>query len=169
MKQHRHWENHDNNVIAVKLLWSELEFDVKYAVAKRAKLAGIKGEQLKNFAFTPSDMDWLLRTIDTAIGNVKNKLKSALVDHSHMASDELLKHPCEYNLIFRFDDEWLGNADTLMNLIHSYIVDYCTAEYLDMIPEVNTDKIKENCEAILLKAYDEINAIDLTDIPRFRL
>ena len=165
---HIHHE-HDCTNVAVNLYSSELMFDIEYGIVKRAKLLGVKGEMLKNFEFTDSDRDWALRQINTALGKVQSKLKCAHVNRSQMSSDELLEGKDVYGLPFHFEQgtKWLGHADNLTNLIHSFVVNYCIAEYLDMAG-IRHDNVTRIAEESLLEAYAEINSV-IIDTPKFIL
>lgn len=144
-------KEHVNDYI-VHLLWAELVFDVRYAIVKSAKLSGIKGEDAKNFQFTKDDKDWLLRQFDTAVHNVKTAAGWACVRASRFSTDELLDIPKEFNIVFRFadDDGWQGDADSLMNSTHNYVVNYTLAEWARLRADYSS------VESRVLLAYDNL-------------
>lgn len=180
MDNHNHHHHHDHNWVEhkkrgkiqefiVHLLWAELEFDVKYGIIKRAKLAGVKGEANKNYKFTVSDEDWLLRAIEKHVQNAKSKLNWACKNVARFSSDELLRHPLEYNLLFVFDDvEWLGSSNDLMNYIHEYVTNACVAEWLEMEQSPTYQSLKEKAEDNLNKAWTELNHV-IIETPKFIL
>lgn len=154
----------------VHILWAEVEFDVKYGIVKRAKLRGVEGKATKNYKFTKSDEDWLLRAVDKAVHNAKAKCGWACKHVGRFSSDELLETPMEYNFNFKFDGEkWLGSSQDLMNYIHTYITDSCLAEWLEMEGNPTYAGISARAEEAIQKAWEEINHVLLDETPKFIL
>lgn len=166
---HRHDRHHHHDrTYLIHLLWAELEYDIKYAIAKRGKMMNLKGDDARNFAYTEQDADWMLRQVETAVSNVRKKMGWAVVDKSKMSSDELLDTPMEYNIVISMPESWLGHADNVMNSAHTYVVNYCVSNYLDMAGTSHEGmaaaaaSYSAQAETNLDAVYDEINAVYIT-------
>ena len=174
---HRWVEKKPNQEYCIHLLWAEMEFDIKYGVIKRAKLSGVEAQAdkkykpAKNYQFTQSDEDWMLRMIDRAVGNVRSKLKNVVQHASRFASDELLPKMKDYDIVLHYDGDvqWLGSADDVMNNIHEYVVDYCISDFLEMDGMTQqAERMMSRAEQALENAYDETNSV-IIQTPMFIL
>lgn len=143
----------------VKLLYAELEYDVRYVLWKRGRMDEKE-----------EDDDWMLRQFRTAEGNLRRRLSWALkMDNgSRMSSDELLETPTEYNFRFVFDRGWGGSPDNLTNAMHNYVVNLTISEWYklsDMNMAASYTNIADN---YLRAAYYEMDNYSI-EPPIFRL
>lgn len=167
----RNGPHHIRYECSVKLLYAELEYDVKYTVWKRGRMAGVSGpEASRLYEMTEEDDDWLLRQFQTAVHNIRRKLSWALgTDNgSRMSSDELLVQPTEWNFRFVFDKGWRGSPDVMMNAMHAYVVDFTVGAWYRM-SDMDTAAVYAGlADDDLRAAYNEMDNYSI-EPPKFIL
>lgn len=156
---------------SVKLLYEELEYDVRYAVWKRGQMAGVAGaEASRLYEMTEEDNDWMLRRFSSAAADIRKKLSWALKkdNRSRMASDELLAPPTEWNFIFLFEKGWEGSPEVMMNAMHGYIVNKTISEWFKASDMATAAVYADMADNDLRTAYNEMDNYH-TEPPVFRL
>lgn len=167
-KHRRHFDR-DGEVVNITLLWAELEYDVKYAIWKRGQASGLKGEELKVFSLTDKDTDWMLRSFQTSVDLIKERLSAYNTEESLMPCDELLDVPKEFNFHLRFDAEWIGSPRGLMNRMHKFLVDTALSEWMDNTGAKDAEKFEKKAADGLRAIFYEANDADLHEVPIYKL
>lgn len=159
-----------NYECVVKLMYAELEYDVRYTLWKRAQMNGVQGEATQLYEITDDDSDWLLRQFQTAAYNLRRKLSWALRrdNAGRMSSDELLEAPAEWNFHFVLDRGWGGSPDNLMNAMHAYVVNFAVAEWYKMSDMNMAAVYMDIADNYLRAAYYEMDNCSI-EPPVFRL
>lgn len=160
-----HHRRLDNNVYVVKILLSEVEYEVLQTMYKYGQMQGIKGEATEGLTLQDEERDWLDMLFKQAVDEVKSKLKPYLFEGSRMASDELIESPDEHDIILRHGEGWLGHPEQMANGIHSYIVAYIVAKWWHSGGDHTQAMIYEKtADDWLRKVYGEANAYDIEPI-----
>lgn len=155
----------DNNVYVVKILLSEIEYEVLQTMYKYGQMQGIKGEATEGLTLQDEEKDWLDMVFKQAVGKVKSILSPYLFEGSRMASDELIESPDEHDIILRHGEGWLGHPEEMANSIHSYIVAYIVSKWWHNGGDHTQAAIYEKtADEWLRKVYGEANAYNIEPI-----
>lgn len=141
----RHEIRKENGSYCVLLHRSEIAYDVELAswAMTKTHFVSVKGAQTEdNLEQVLEDAqdsviddrlaDWIDRQTKTAVSKVKSQISHAVVQRSRMASDEILDTPLQWHIQLHFGQEWRGDAQTLCDLIHDYVVKYITHEWCQL-------------------------------------
>ena len=157
------------DVYMVTIFFEEVKYDVAYTLWKRAQMLGMKGEDKQNYEITPDDEDWIMRAMETASYNVKEKLEWAIKNNNaRAASDEIKENQGQYDFVFGFDVPWLGSPNNMANCIHNYMVNYVLADWSSMAASDMLAHYQAEARKFLNRAHNEMNEVDVHKIiPNF--
>ena len=149
---------------AVKILLSEIKYEVKFESWRREKITNDESRNVKGGDFKAVDYaykddraeDWLVRQIQDAMDNVVGELRWCVDEKSRMQSDEIKDNPTEWEIVFHFSENWVGSMRKLKSNIHRYVCDYVLARWYRASGDV---KMQQNYESYsqdsMEKAYEE--------------
>lgn len=113
----------------------EIEYDVEVTAVAAAKTIYHDGapDMRTDVVDAAKQKDFLDRCIDTAINNVKTKIRFAVQRNSRMASDEITEDAQQYVIPLRFEKEWQEEPETLCSAIHEYVVKFTLSRWAEKI------------------------------------
>ena len=148
----RHGIRRENGSYCVLLHRNEIAYDVELAswAMTKTHFVSLKSNQtddnLEQVLEDAQDSviderlaDWIDRSVRTAVSKVKSSISPMVVQHSRIASDEILDAPLQWQLILHFDSDWRGDVQTLCDFIHDYVVkqvmcEWCVLKFPTLAP-----------------------------------
>ena len=152
-----------HNAYAVTLLKSEIAYDVEIASYKIAKthLAESTNQQQHEAVVNEEVNDWLERTIETAWAKVRRTLGFCVRDYDIMTDDEIIVSKPSWSIALYMENGWLGNAETLCNLIHDYVAKFCISEWLLMVMPTRAAEYAALADISLDQALSEARSVEI--------
>lgn len=151
------------------LIRHEIVYDINMMAASIAKIkfADADASLKKDIVLSAKQEDWLDRQIETAISKVKSNIRFAVTRHSVMSSNEILEHPHQYSIAFKFEKEWTEEPETLCDAIHTYVVKKCLTDWsmtacpdmLAVFKQQEEDALTDIHDIACSFTYDIINPI----------
>lgn len=149
---------YEKNTYSVKLLRTELEYDIDF-VANRVAKVNFKEDikTAKNITTEGREnTDWIDDTIMLAMSNLSQRLRFCHIRHSRLSTDETRpQHTPDEGVTFVMVlnlPDWKGDAETLARLMHSYVVNFVLGEWFDMT-------VPQMAEKYILKAKDALKHV----------
>ncbi len=147
---------------AVRITLREVKYDVKFDSWLREKVANQlmrnANEDAENVDYAYKNdkaEDWLVRQIQDAVDNVYGELAWCTTESDHFTSDSIEERPQEWEVLFRFSDQWRGSVRSLRSGISTYVREYVLwAWYRAAMPD-NLGEYKQRAEEALRRVYNE--------------
>lgn len=149
---------------AVKLLFSEIIYDVNFATWKRASQLDTGEKEKNKKELSEQEQFFILRQVETAIANILSTFSWCTKHHYHYQSDEIREAPKDWDIIFRFSDEWRGNIRTIKDYLHKYVVEYILCEWYRLTDPASSAEALSLAEDWLHKALMEARSVKLKDV-----
>lgn len=121
----------------VKILLAEVEYDVNFISWKVAQCRVIENSESKSEVQMDSEShDWLMRQIETAIGNVEAKLSAYMDEYGARLQTNEVEDVNEWIVVLMMEKGWRGNVKRLNSFIHNYVTNFVLSEWFKMtLPE----------------------------------
>lgn len=136
MHHHPHEQHRPNQDHVIKLLLTEIKYDIKFDTWLREKVTNREmhnqNKEAEKVGYAYSDdkaEDWLVRQIETAMDTIRGELAWCVVPPERTDSDEILENPTEWYLHLHFSPNWRGSIRALKSASHKYVCEYTLAQW----------------------------------------
>lgn len=148
---------------ALKLLRSEIVYDVDYISWKVAQCRISEEESRAEAQTDQENSDWLTRQVETALDNAKDRISAYVVEMSRMQTDED-ENRDGWDIVLYMEPGWRGSSKTMNTYIHRYVVDFVLTEWFKMTMPEETAIYVASAEGWLDRFINEARDVVVKDV-----